>query len=413
MSADWKPPVTALVTPWFGTGKGGAEVFCGGLARAVAALGRPVEILTTCCIDPFRDWGRDQCEPGEEAFGPVTVRRFRVSPRNADIYHHYSRLLDSGFELAEPQQEELLANSVNSRDLCRFITRHGREYRFFFLPYLYGTTFFGMRASFPRHAFLIPCLHNEPYAYMSVLQGMFARARGCLFLSPPERDLATALYGLHDARRLLLGGGVTRECLGDGARFRRAARLDAPFALFVGRKVPGKGADILLRCFREYLAARPDSPLHLVLIGGGQLEIPDGLRGRAHSLEAATHDEVRDAMAACEFLVHPSLYESFSIVMMEAWLNGKPVLVNGECEVTLHHVLQSRGGLYFTTVGEFVEAAAVLEDNPALARRMGSAGAEYVRQHYLWPDVAMRFHNFLADLDREDRDAAERRAVAS
>lgn len=397
----------AFVTPWYGTGKGGAEVFCGGLARAVAALGHEVEILTTCCSDAFLDWGRDDRPAGTEKDGAVTVRRFPVRPRNADTFAHFWRVLDAGVELAEAQQEEMLANGINSDALCAHIAATRDSVYHFFLPYLYGTTYHGVRAAGPRSAFLIPCLHNEPVAYMSVLQDMFRRTRGCLFLAEPERDLATALYDISRKRLMLLGGGVDRDTAGDPGRWREHAPFDGPFALFAGRKVPGKGADLLLDHFARYLAARPDCTLRLVLLGGGSLEIPDALRGRAFSLDAPNQTDVFDAMAACEFLIHPSFYESFSLVVMEAWLNGRPVLVNGECEVTRHHVLQSGGGLWFSDFGEFCEAVDLLSANAMLRRQLADAGRRHVEQNYLWHDVAMRFHNFVAEVEAEDRHRVE------
>jgi glycosyltransferase involved in cell wall biosynthesis len=391
----------AFVIPWYGHQTGGAEVFCRGLAHAMAALGHDVTVLTTCCRDPFHDWSQNHLPAGETFDGQVRVLRFPVDVTDRAAFVHFYRLIDSGQDLPPEQEEQWLANSISSSAMYRFISAHRREYYFFFLPYLYGTTFFGIRAAGKSASFIIPCLHNEPFAYLLVMQDMFSRVGGCLFLSPPERDLATALYPLAEKRLLLLGGGVSRDCVGNASRFRERYGIVDPFFLYVGRKVPGKGADLLLKYYEAYRAAAAEDKVKLLMIGQGALEIPEPVR--PYVLEPKLHDwrDVFDAMAACEVLIQPSFFESFSLVMMEAWLNRRPVLVNGECEVTLYHVLESNGGLYFTNVGEFVETLRLLRERPALANALGSAGERYVRSRYLWHDTAMRLHEFLLALGAE------------
>jgi glycosyltransferase involved in cell wall biosynthesis len=389
------PPPVSLVTPWFGNANGGAEVFCAGLARALAAAGLDVEVLTTCCRDPFHDWGTDHLPPGESAAHGVRVRRFPVSPRDADLYAHLYGVVANGGELAIRQEEELLANSINSEALCDHVHAQRDARLHFFMPYMYGTTFNGVAAAGQGGAFLIPCLHNEPFAYLVAMQRVFGLAGGCLFLSQPERDFASALYNLFGKPQPVLGAGVDRREPGDPARFRRKSGVHGPFVLFVGRKVPGKGADLLVRYFGDYLALHHRDDLRLVMIGSGEMDIPADLASRVLSVDVDDAQDVRDAMAACEFLVHPSYYESFSLVMMEAWLERRPVLVNGECEVTLHHVLRSNGGLYFTNFGEFCETVALLRSDGGLRRALGSAGEKYVLANYTWPDVVARFLEFL------------------
>ncbi len=385
----------SLVTPWFGNTNGGAEVFCAGLARALRACGLDVEVLATCCRDPFHDWGANHLPPGRgEALG-VPVQRFPVNRRDADAYARWLGVLESGADLAPEHEEELIANSIHSHALVDHVGEHRDERLFFFLPYLYGTTIRGVGAAGGKSGFLIPCLHNEPFAYMAAMQTVFSRAAGVLFLSEPERDFASALYDISARPRFLLGGGVGRDVAGDAARFRKGRGAGWPFALFAGRKVPGKGADLLVKYFGDYLALHPRENLHLVMLGSGEVAVPADLRGRIHSWGADSPTDLHDAMAACELLIHPSLYESFSIVMMEAWMNNRPVVVNGECEVTLHHVLRSNGGLYFTGFGEFNEVLGRLRGDRVLAAALGGAGRRFVESQYLWPDVAARFLQFL------------------
>jgi glycosyltransferase involved in cell wall biosynthesis len=108
-----------------------------------------------------------------------------------------------------------------------------------------------------------------------------------------------------------------------------------------------------------------------------------------------SEDDKLAAMAAADVYVHPSPNESFSIVMMEAWLQGTPALVWGLCEVTRYHVAKSGGGLWFSSFPEFdVAIGRLLEDGP-LARHMARGGARYVRDEFSWEAVVTRVQDSL------------------
>ena len=71
-----------------------------------------------------------------------------------------------------------------------------------------------------------------------------------------------------------------------------------------------------------------------------------------------------DVLAAADVLVMPSYYESLSMVALEAWALGKPVLVNARCDVLLGQCLRSNAGLYYENAEEFDAALDALLDEP-------------------------------------------------
>jgi len=103
-----------------------------------------------------------------------------------------------------------------------------------------------------------------------------------------------------------------------------------------------------------------------------------------------------DAFAAASVFCQPSLNESLSIVLMEAWLAETPALVNARCPVTVGHCMKSHGGLFFDNYYEFEEMLTLLLRNPSLAAGLGKNGAAYVRKEYNWDAVIQRFENGLA-----------------
>ncbi len=139
----------------------------------------------------------------------------------------------------------------------------------------------------------------------------------------------------------------------------------------------------------------------LVLIGNADPADPRRTRGSG-TWGSCTDEDKFDAMAAAELLVMPSYYESLSMVALEAWALGRPVLVNGRCDVLRGQCLRSNAGLYYEDYEEFVETLAVLEDAPpAAARPWAPTAGEYFRRHYAWSVIERKYLDMLERLERE------------
>jgi glycosyltransferase involved in cell wall biosynthesis len=218
----------------------------------------------------------------------------------------------------------------------------------------------------------------------------------CLHV-PAERALAEAVAGPDPGTFDLVGEGVEPPPAGDAERFRRKYRVETPFLLYAGRKAREKNTPLLVEYFARYRLTHPDRPLTLVLIGGGGVRIPERLARDVIDLGFVPAQDKADAYAACLALCQPSLLESFSLVMMEAWLSGAPVLVHGGCAVTREHCLASNGGLFFEEYFEFVEAVELLGGDAGLRRRLAENGRAYVLARYTWDHVT---ENYLGVLRR-------------
>lgn len=101
-----------------------------------------------------------------------------------------------------------------------------------------------------------------------------------------------------------------------------------------------------------------------------------------------------NAMSASEFLCQPSLNESFSLVIMESWLCKRPVLVHEKCDVTKNFVLQSDGGLYFSSYPEFEACTDYLLANRDIAGIMGLNGCGYVKNNFSRDAVTGKYIDF-------------------
>jgi hypothetical protein len=103
----------------------------------------------------------------------------------------------------------------------------------------------------------------------------------------------------------------------------------------------------------------------------------------------------------------PSYFESLSMVALEAWALGRPVLANGKCDVLKGQCIRSNAGLYYESYAEFVETLHALESNRWLSASLGRNGRQFFREHYDWPVIERKY----LDLLRRLTDENPRRAV--
>jgi glycosyltransferase involved in cell wall biosynthesis len=380
------PETLGFVVPWYGPDiPGGAEAECRATARALRARGVAVEILTTCARDHTGDW-TDYHPDGATEENGIVVRRFKVRPRNPAQYGRVQWRMSLGGTLNSFEEEDLVGHSINSSDLYAYLAAERHRYWYAFIPYCFGTTWEGALVV-PERSVLIPCLHDEPFAYLKWTSRVLRAVRAVCFHVPAERALAESLVGADEARFLLVGEGVDPPPAADGERFRQKYRVHDPFLLYAGRKAAEKNTPLLCEYFARYRLTHPAEPLKLLLIGSGGVRIPPRLSADILDLGFVPPQDKADAYAAALALCQPSLLESFSIVMMEAWLAGTPALVNGRCAVTREHCLASNGGLFFEDYFEFAEAVALLARDAALRGRLAANGRAYVLSRYTWDRV--------------------------
>lgn len=390
-----------LVTPWYGPDTvGGAETQARGLVRAIHAIGVNVRVWSSTARDSFHPTEQAHYPAGLGEVDGIPVWRFTPTPADPRgvpfFFQKHPELLPplAGFATHELR---LLGSLLSSDELYTAI-RDEPSTRFIFIPYPFPTTFWGALLA-PDRSFLLPCLHDETYAYYATYRYLFQQVRGVLANSHAEAALARRLYGLPEARVHVPGEGINLTPRGDGARFRRKYGLNgnaeneeksAPYLLlYVGRRDESKNISLLLAYVREYWARR-GTALRLLLAGQGALNLPAGAERLVLDLGYLDEQAKQDAYAAADLFVHPSLYESFSIVLMESWLQGVPALVNGACAVTADHCRRSEGGLVFNDFGTFAAALDLLLPRPELRHTLGTQGRDYVLRTCNWEDIARR-----------------------
>jgi glycosyltransferase involved in cell wall biosynthesis len=387
----------AFVTPWYGAdAPGGAEALARSTAEHLCQGGLPVEVLTTCARDVYSDWGRDHYRPGTVSVNGVPVRRFPVrSNRDRQAFDAINTRLMAGASVSPAEEEIFIREMINSPALLDYIAAHCQDYNFLFVAYMFGTTYWGAQVCQER-SWLVPCVHDEPYAHMAIYRGMFAKAKGVLFLSRPERDLAYRLYPIADKPTHLIGAGVDTDYAGDAMAFRREFGIQGPFILYAGRKDAAKNVPLLIEYTRRFRQRRQVA-LEIVLTGGGVLPGEATATAGVRDLGRISRRALFDAYAAALVLCQPSPYESFSYVLMEAWVAGTPGLVYEPCKVTTDFVRQANGGLYFKNYAEFEACLDLLLNRPSLRTALGRNGQRYVLENFRWDLVVDRYRELFAE----------------
>lgn len=383
-----------FVVPRFPTGSsvGGAETLSRQLASLLAELGHKVSYLTTCASDHFT-WKND-LPPGNKTIDNVDVHFFPVDEnRDEALFHSIQDKFCSGLKITQEEELKWVRNSVNSEALIKHLTATLPDTdAVIAAPYLFGLTYHAVMTAGSK-AILLPCLHDEPFAYLGIVQEMFKSVKGLIFNSAPEKLLAQKLYGLPDSAGAVVGMEI-KDFAATPDKFAKQHNINKPYLIYSGRREPLKGTPLLidyLNAFRQ----RTGRDVALVLTGRGDVNIPSALRSSVIDAGFLSEEDKRNAMAGALAFCHPSVNESFGIVIMESWLSGTPCLVHAGSEVLKYHCKKSNGGLWFRTYPEFETELLLLMDKPQFRNALGNNGRSYVLTEYSKDAVTNRLIEYL------------------
>ena len=381
----------SFVVPRYGPSIiGGAETAARLLAEHLVEQKRwEVSVLTSCARD-FRSW-ENYFPRGDEVINGVRVRRFPVVAGRDPACEAYSATL-----LDDP-------DSVSLEDAERWVELQGpivpglvdeaassEAEALACYPYLYYPTV-RVVGQVAVPTILHPAAHDETALHLPVFTGVFTAADGLVYHTAAERDLVQSLFPVASHRQLLLGLGVDDPPAVDGAPVAGAA----PYLLCLGRVDRGKGTTLLAGLFSRYKDRHP-GPLQLVLAGPVVHPPPD--HPDIHMIGPVDEPEKWRLLAGAAALVSPSSREAFSLVIVESWSAGTPVLVNASCAATVEQCRRSGGGLAFGDFGEFEVAVDRVSGDGEVRRKLGESGRTYVDRWFRWPRVVDRYARFVEDL---------------
>jgi glycosyltransferase involved in cell wall biosynthesis len=372
---------------------GGSELHARYVAERLSAHA-DVRVLTTCARD-YVTW-RNEWAPGEERVNGIPVERFAVARERDTI--DFRRRSERLFRERHSIHDELgwlESQGPTSPTLMKRLTRVADDCDFVLLfTVRYSPAFYGARFA-AQKAVLVPTAERESSLGLSIFPPVFRGVRAIMYNSFEERALITALSSNTHVPGVVVGVGSQISDAANPARARSKFALHNPFIIYVGRIDANKGCVDLFRNFIEY-TDRSSRPLDLVLIGTPVLPIPG--HPRIKHLGFVADQDKFDAIAGAELLVMPSPYESLSMVALEAWALGRPVLASARCEVLVGQCLRSNAGLYYEDAREFAAALDRILSDPALAATLGRNGRAFFARHYSWPVIERKYLDMFDEL---------------
>lgn len=386
---------------------GGAENHAGDLARAFLDAGHDATILATR-TDSMLIWNNNLPDGVEEIDG-LPVERFPIEKTDATYHHALSHDINVRGELSYHEYTEWMRTNIRSKALEKKISETKEFDAFFFIPYLYGTTFWGSQMA-PEKSFLIPCYHDEPPAYTKVIRQNALWMAGLFLNTHAEARLASASLSIANSNISVVGEGIDVDISGNSARFRKKYAVTGDFVLYVGRLQKEKNVEELIAFHRAFVEKTGRS-CGLVLAGQGDVKVTEEPGVKIKHIGFIPEQDKIDAYVACTAFCLPSTKESFSIVMMEAWAQGRPVIAHGDCNVSREHLFTCQGGLLYHGEKGYADALLKIIDDPVWAKNAGRKGRSYARKNFTWEKVIERLMAALVAIP--PRSLAERLGAAA
>jgi glycosyltransferase involved in cell wall biosynthesis len=410
---------------------GGSEYHCRLIAERLAVK-HQVDVLTTCAQD-YISWKNEYPE-GPDRIRGVTVRRFaNARTRDIDAFNRYSEWIFTSAHSRDDEMEWLKQQGPWCPALVEYLERNQQQYDILiFFTYLYAPTFLGARVA-PHKSILVPTAHDQPAIHLGIYKDLFSAPAGLAYNTDVERQFLTSNFSIRAVEEETVGCGVDlpqaqvygREegeseaarddadgadgipdderppnwrphLAGRGVNFRRRHRLHGPIALYGGRIDPGKGCEELIEYFSSYVKDGGDASL--VLMGVKLMPIP--AEPFIHFAGRLPDPERLQALEAATVVTVPSPYESLSLLALEAFAVGSPILANARSEVLVEHCRQSNAGLYYADRDEFIQSLTLLVADHRLRAAMGRNGRAYVRRNYRWDVILSKYERMFAKLRR-------------
>lgn len=386
-----------MVVQRYGDVAGGAETHARQLVGKLAGH-LDVEVATTTARD-YWTW-ENAFTAGTTWIDGVTVRRFPVEkPRSRAFRLHERRAFQGGHSLAD-ELAFVDAQGPVTPDLVEFLFREGRGYdHVLFFTYIYWTTLFGLPVV-PERAVLVPTAHDEPAIGLSLYRGVFHLPRAIAFNTEEERAMVHRRFADQRIANDVVGVGVDAPPAADADRFRAAHGIEGPFFLYLGRVVESKGCRELFDLWERW---RSGTSVSATLVLAGHQEMPIPPLPALKYVGPISEEAKWDAFAACTALIVPERLQSLSMVALEAWTAGRPVLCPARAPVLASMARRASGGIPFRSFPEFAEACELLIEDPEVGARLGRCGSQFVTRTYTWPVVVEKYLDLFAEVRARNR----------
>ena len=367
---------------------GGSEAACRQFAEELVQRGHHVEVLTSCARS-YVTWENSYQEGTHDVNGVLVHRLPVLEERRPERFGPFNDWLNS--EAVSPllfeHQRWARLMGPDVQGLRTWLVDNCQRFDVaVFMTYLYTNATCGIPVVAGRLPVVFqPTAHDEPPIKIPLFESTFRLADSFLFFTPEEREVVRERVSRQIVGRVVGIGIDLAPPTGSPVTFRAQFDLGStPYLIYVGRLDAMKGVKQLCEFFIELKRQYPVD-LKLVLAGDALIDLPhhDDILVTGFLSEETKHAAIAGSLA----LVQSSYFESFSIVLCEAWVQQRPALVQGASTVLRGQAERSAGAIPYEGYAEFEQAVMMLYENADLANEMGRNGRRYVEESYRWDSV--------------------------
>lgn len=237
-------------------------------------------------------------------------------------------------------------------------------------------------------------------AYLSLEQLRYAphERRQFVVTAKSLRSILTASYPASDGRISVITPGIAMPALPVTLRRKREARarLGLPASgaclLFIANDYRRKGLKTLLEAMlqlpADILLAVVGNPVHISAFS----EQATTLKLASRVFFLGSLKDVGPAYEAADCLVHPTLEDTFAMVVLEAMAHGLPVVVSGPryCGITelLQHGVNAMILNDPRDTAQLIQTIAQVLGQHALQERLARGATDFV-SHYQWREIVL------------------------
>ena len=185
---------------------------------------------------------------------------------------------------------------------------------------------------------------------------------------------------------------------------------DRPLILQVSRFDPWKDPIGVIDCFRMIRERIPDA--QLALAGSMATDDPEGWEFFHHTVRHADGDpdikilnnlnnvgsiEINAFQSQADVCMQKSIREGFGLTVTEAQWKGRPT-IGGDVGGIPLQIEDGVSGFLVESAEEAAQRSIEILDDPELAKRIGRAGKEHAREHFLTPRLLRDWLQLFTDI---------------
>lgn len=316
--------------------------------------------------------------------------------------HYLSTYVDELISSAETRDESMDAvfqqtRGLNSLELEAYLDKNTKKFDLLLghsIPFSTTVLTSKYALKYNKPYSLLPHFHfdDEFYHWKSYYNAM--QKADLVFASP-----AVSIAAFYDKLKIktveVPGGGIDKSEYNniDSSPFLQLYKSDKPYFFVLGRKSGAKNYTTMIDAIEK--VNEKEHLCNLVMIGRDE----DGLAVNSkftYYLGEQPREVVLGALKNCYSLMTMSESESFGIVIVEAWMLKKPVIINEKCPAFIELVEDKVNGLYADKHTLKHQIEHLLRDEN-LTKTLGENGYRIV-ENYIWEKITYSINENLLKL---------------